>query len=579
MHSSSFLIIQVDGSIIYLNSSYLLMTIMPDAQCYSLTLADGMRWIIRAGDPDVARIVSALGAAMQLQLALPALAEEQDAREMLVVVQRGKTPLANLSGPGPAVCTLPPLLNDDMLNIDVSHLALAIAREAQSRGGMLVHGALASFSPSSLPLEEKEGNKSSGILLAGPGTVGKTTASSRLPPPWRSLCDDAALVVCDPQGRYWAHPWPTWSRFYGDGPGGSWDVQRTVPLRAIFFLSQSSDDRAEALHVTQATAMLMETVQHVSRSMTRHLSDGETQALYREQLAAVEALVRAIPAYTLHISLNGTFWEELDRVLHDHATRITFHAISHQPPATRYQPPATRIEAPTTIESILDDGALHVVYTGPSMNPTLREPDLLEVETCDNRQVRPGDVIYFWPPGGEREVVHRVVQVTSGGIRTRGDNNSQEDPYLLQPTDIIGQVVAAQRGVQRRRIAGGRWGVLVGTVCRPWRLANRGLSRLLHSAYRALAGAGRWRRLLPAGLWPHVYLFRTRNQSMLKLLIGGHIIGQYDIREEQWRIRRPFRLFVNEAALPVLAPQRVSRLREKDPKGLPTPIGSGSGQG
>ncbi len=140
------------------------------------------------------------------------------------------------------------------------------------------------------------GVRSEGILLAGPGTVGKTTASNRLPPPWRSLGDDAALVVRDADGCYWAHPWPTWSRFYSadgsPGPGGSWDVQRAVPLRAIFFLSQSPNDRAEPLNSTQAAALLMEVVQHVSRSMTQHLPDDETHALYQEQLAAVEALAR-----------------------------------------------------------------------------------------------------------------------------------------------------------------------------------------------------------------------------------------------------------------------------------------------
>ena len=52
------------------------------------------------------------------------------------------------------------------------------------------------------------------------------------------------------------------------------------------FLSQSPDDQAVPLHVTPATAMLMETVQHVSRSMTRHLAEDKVQALYREQLAA-----------------------------------------------------------------------------------------------------------------------------------------------------------------------------------------------------------------------------------------------------------------------------------------------------
>ncbi|MBU0491067.1 MAG: SynChlorMet cassette protein ScmC [Chloroflexi bacterium] len=545
----------------------------------ALSLADGTRWFIRAGDtirrerdPDAARVVSALGAAMQLRPlpcetggtgggAFPA------GRELLVTVGRGKTPPANLAGPGPVVCNLSPLLNDDMLNINVTHLALTIVRDAQSRGGVLVHGALAQAPP------RRDG---AGIILAGPGTVGKTTASNRLPSPWRSLCDDAALVVRDPAGQYWTHPWPTWSRFYSDGPGGSWDVQRAVPLRAIFFLSQSPDDRAEPLHVTQATAMLLETVQHVSRPMTRHMPDDKVQALYQEQLAAVEDLARAIPAYTLHISLTGQFWKELELVLASTETTIIDREATTPSLRGRQAPeaiPAGRHEivlahqprpAMTTVEDMLNDGVLHVVYTGPSMNPTLAEPDLLEVVAYGDRPVQPGDVVYFQPPDGGREVVHRVVRVTpgevpQGGVRTRGDNNPQEDPYLLQPADIIGQVVAAQRGDKRRRIVGGRRGVLRGMACRPRRVVNRGVSRLLHGAYCALAGAGRFRSLLPTTLRPRVFSFQARSQTFLKLLMGQHVVGQYDTQQKQWRIRRPLRLFVDEASLPVPEPRHYTR--------------------
>ena len=35
----------------------------------------------------------------------------------------------------------------------------------------------------------------------------------------------------------------------------------------------------------------------------------------------------------------------------------------------------------------------------------------------------------------------------------------------------------------------------------------------------------------------------------LKLLMGRRKVGHYDYRLEQWRIRRPFRLFVEEQAL------------------------------
>jgi hypothetical protein len=426
-----------------------------------------------------------------------------------------------------------------MLTIGMTQLALVIAREAQPRGGVLLHGALAAYPQDPQGLRDPEGLY--GVLLAGPGTVGKTTASERLPPPWRSLCDDTTLVVRDAAGQYRAHPWPTWSRFYSTGgvpgPGGSWDVQLAVPLRAIFFLSQSPEDRAEPLHVASATAMLMETVQHVSRPMTHHLSDDETQALYQEQLAAVEALAQAIPAYTLHISLSGKFWKEIERVLvKDEGRR-------------QLKDEGRRMKDETS--SFIPHPSSFVVYTGPSMNPTLRQGDLLTVVPYEGRAVQRGDVIYFDPPGRERAVVHRVVRVTSSqGIRTRGDNNSTDDPYLLQASDIIGQVVAAQRGQRRRQIAGGWRGVLVRYGARLWRVAHRGVSPLLHGVYRTLAGTGRFRRLLPAGLRPRVFAFQARQQTFLKLLMGRRVVGQYDTRQEQWRIRRPFCLFVDEATLP-----------------------------
>jgi SynChlorMet cassette protein ScmC len=181
-------------------------------------------------------------------------------------------------------------------------LSLVLARKTQARGGALIHGALA----------ERDGL---GVILVAPGGTGKTTASNRLPAPWRSLCDDTTLVVRDPQGNYWAHPWPTWSRFLDGGPCGAWDVQNAVPVKGIFFLAQAAEDRVERVGPGQAVTLLGEFVGQVSAFMAPGLRPEELRALHLERFNNLCALARVIPAYMLHISLTGPFWQEIERVL------------------------------------------------------------------------------------------------------------------------------------------------------------------------------------------------------------------------------------------------------------------------
>src|SRR5665647_1678306 len=115
-------------------------------------------------------------------------------------------------------------------------------------------------------------------------------------------------------------------------------------------------------------------------------------------------------------------------------------------------------------------------YVGPSMNPTLREPEIIEIMPYDSRPLRVGDVAFFLSPEADQLVVHRVVRVTPAGISTIGDNNTQEDALLLQPKNIKGQVVAAWRGQKRRKITGGLRGRLTGRWLRWRNILGRGVS-------------------------------------------------------------------------------------------------------
>ena len=195
-------------------------------------------------------------------------------------------------------------------------------------------------------------------------------------------------------------------------------------------------------------------------------------------------------------------------------------------------------------------GALFfAAYVGPSMNPILREPEIMEVVPYDCRPLCVGDVVFFLSPNADQPVVHRIVRMAPEGISTLGDYNTQEDTFLLQPRHIKGQVVAAWRGRKRRQIAGGLQGRLTSRWLRCRCVLDRGGSCLLHPFYHALSRCGVIASLLPAPLRSRVVVFQAQGRDQFRLLWGQHIIGRYHEQKRQWQIQRPFRLFVDERAL------------------------------
>jgi SynChlorMet cassette protein ScmC len=208
-----------------------------------------------------------------------------------------------------------PLTDDQWFWQQLVRVSGAIARETLPRGGVLLHSGLAAC-----PDPSGTGSLISlrGVLLAGRSGVGKSTASRRLPPPWRALADDATLIVRDGHGAYWAHPWPTWSRFFGEERGDgsdTWDVQAAVPLRAILILEQGEADQIDPLGSGHAVALLAELAQQTSKHLLRDWPVNEIGAFNLQCFENLCDLVRAVPAYLLYAKLDGAFWAEIERVL------------------------------------------------------------------------------------------------------------------------------------------------------------------------------------------------------------------------------------------------------------------------
>lgn len=185
-------------------------------------------------------------------------------------------------------------------------------------------------------------------------------------------------------------------------------------------------------------------------------------------------------------------------------------------------------------------------HKGSSMNPTLCASDLLEIEAYIDRPIRVGDVIFFLSPDGGRPAVHRVASVTPDSVRTKGDNNSRIDPWVIQSADVIGRVIRATRGKTRRLIYGGTAGRLWSRGLWGFKVLEQGLSFFYHR----LARSGLLRRLLPIQKRIRIVAINRSDGRSFKLLLGNWLIGHYEPGMTYWQIQRPFRLFVDIQSLP-----------------------------
>ena len=196
------------------------------------------------------------------------------------------------------------------------------------------------------------------------------------------------------------------------------------------------------------------------------------------------------------------------------------------------------------------DKPINMFYRGSSMRPTLSAPALLEIEPYQGRSIQCGDVIVFYPPQEEEPVAHRVVSLDDRGIKTRGDARNEPDLYVLTPQNVIGQVVYARAGKKRRRIHGGAVGRAIGRWLRIRAALGKGCSAPLRSVYHLLGRSGMFRVWLPARLRIRVLAFNRADGKELHLFMGKRLIGQLPVGETSWRIKPPYKLFVDELYLP-----------------------------
>ena len=191
----------------------------------------------------------------------------------------------------------------DMYYLNMAKAMLPFFLHSINHGGIPLHAALAEHS-------------GAGVLIAAGGDVGKTTCCRRMPErSWTAHCDDLVLLVRNPEGELFAHPMPTWSDYTIRGETDhKWAFEKALPVKAICFLKQSSEDAVTPLQKIDSTILLLNSVQQVW-----NLNSISSLLLRRNINSAVFENISQIaeksPAYTLEATLDGEFWQSIIEVL------------------------------------------------------------------------------------------------------------------------------------------------------------------------------------------------------------------------------------------------------------------------
>lgn len=177
-----------------------------------------------------------------------------------------------------------------------------IFHQSIKRGGVPLHAALL----------ERQG---AGALVVGTSGTGKSTCCRRLVPPWQPRCDDHVLVTLAPDGRYLAHPFPTWSDYFSQKQKGVLSTQKSCEVAGIFFLEQSSQDDCRPAEPSQALIDSLIAAQVALVESFWFCGPEEARVLRSLIFANTCELLKKVPSFRLEATLTGRFWEKMEAVL------------------------------------------------------------------------------------------------------------------------------------------------------------------------------------------------------------------------------------------------------------------------
>jgi SynChlorMet cassette protein ScmC len=151
------------------------------------------------------------------------------------------------------------------------------------------------------------------VVIVGPSGGGKSTAAIRIPFPWKAISDDTTAVIKNSHEQYRILGLPTWSAYFDKpGPGRSVDLNKSYPLKKIFFLEISKEDACIPVSISDAVNRIVLSSFQVYAMYWDKLSFEEVLELKKDLLMNAKDIVLATDPAILQVSKDGKFWEHME---------------------------------------------------------------------------------------------------------------------------------------------------------------------------------------------------------------------------------------------------------------------------
>lgn len=85
-------------------------------------------------------------------------------------------------------------------------------------------------------------------------------------------------------------------------------------------------------------------------------------------------------------------------------------------------------------------GIQPLCVTSGSMEPEIKEGDMVYIRKCKEEDIVVGDIIAF-ETGNDQLVLHRVIELTAEGMVTKGDANDHDDFMPVKAQNVKGKLV------------------------------------------------------------------------------------------------------------------------------------------
>ena len=100
------------------------------------------------------------------------------------------------------------------------------------------------------------------------------------------------------------------------------------------------------------------------------------------------------------------------------------------------------------IRAVLDKGAdFRLRAAGKSMYPFVRDGDVITLRRVPPNQLKIGDIVAIPHPLRGNLIIHRIVALRNGSVKTKGDFNLASDGWISK-NNVLGRVIRVERLLQ-----------------------------------------------------------------------------------------------------------------------------------